>query len=129
MFPRRGTAVSSRALTLASDAFLLPVVVELNEHTQFCVAGIGINLFSGTSNRFKERAFGIIENARTSSCLAIPTYLYLRKKPASKKKHFRVIGPKVLTRLVFPGIYGFRAFFFFFGERRMREGWEAGEGE
>ena len=42
-----GTLACSRALPLASDAaaFLLPVVTE---HTQFCVAGIVINLFSDT---------------------------------------------------------------------------------
>ena len=44
------TAACSRTLPLASDAvaFLLPVVTE---HTQFCVAGIGINLCLGTQRK------------------------------------------------------------------------------
>ena len=49
------TAGCARVLPLASDAvaFHLPVITG---HTQFCVAGIGISLFSGTPRTWVKRA-------------------------------------------------------------------------
>ena len=105
-WPARGVELRSRVdgrpeqlrvrvhLPLASDAiaFLLPVATE---RTQFCVAGVEINLFLARHEKGQERAFGTIWNARASSCLVIPTKLYLHKQACARGKN-RVSDPNVL---------------------------------
>ena len=74
----------------------------------FCVAGIGIDLFFA-KKLGQERALGTIWNARTSSCLVIPTLLYCTNVLAHKKQPSR-IWPERTPRFVFSGVFGFCAF-------------------
>ena len=85
--PPTRTAACSCALPLASDAVACFLLV-VTEHTQFCVAGIGINLFFGTPREGQERGIGTSWNARTSSCLVIPTLLFLQKQARAQKTTF-----------------------------------------
>ena len=87
------TAACSRTLQLGSDAVAFRLLV-VAEHTQFCVAS---TLFSDAPRTMgQERDSGTICNARTSSCLVIPTLLHLHKQARAQKKTSR-IWPKRLS--------------------------------
>ena len=59
-------------------------------------------------------AFGTIWKARTSSCLAIPTFLYLHKQARARKKQPSCNWPERLPTVVFSGVLGFGPFVFVF---------------
>ena len=56
------------------------------------------------------RAFGTSWNARTSTCLQIPTFLNLHKTGPRGKNTFRAFGPKVLSPICISGVLRFRPF-------------------
>ena len=106
--------LSLAALPLASDAvaFILLVVVE---HTQFCVAGIGINFFSGMPRK----------GSRTSIRLQLerPNFVFSRnadliafaQTSPRAKNNLREVRPNVVPRFLFSGVFGVRALFSFGG--------------
>ena len=63
-------------------------------------------------------------SARTSSCLVIPTLVYMHEQRRAQKNNLRVFGPDVPPRFVFSGVFGFRAFL----KVERREGGGEGRG-